>query len=231
MMLPENLSKKIEFLRKNPHVGLVHSKYHVIDQDGKILIPDTNWGHGTDRTVDSFDKSEDLLVAFINTINLPTVILTRACYEKVGELSDRIAFAYDWEYWMRISLYCDVAFLAEPLVKWRVHSSSVTKTDVRDPLVQLREDLMAKRELFKRHAHAIPQRRRLTNEMRRNMAERLFLDTQTMLKNGLGDAKVRAAVLKVCLSFPEMLQERSLWRLFLSSLLGRPVSGLMWQRP
>ena len=230
MMLPENLSRKVEFLQRNPQVGLVHSKYHVIDQEGQILISNTNWGHGADRAVDSLERREELLTAFINTINLPTVVFTRACYEKVGEFSDRIAFAYDWEYWMRVALYYDIAFLAEPLVKWRIHSASLTKTQVRDPIVQLRDDLMAKRQLFKRNAFAIPESRQLRNEMWRNMAGRFFRDAQTMLRDGLEDAKARAIVLKVCLSFPEMLKERSLWRVFLNSLLGRPVTDLLWQR-
>jgi len=231
VMLPENLSRKVEFLRHNPLVGLVHSKYHVIDQDGQILLYDTNWGHGRDRSVDSFEKREDLLTAFINTINLPTVVFTRACYERVGEFSDHIAFAYDWEYWMRIALYYEIAFLAEPLVKWRIHSGSLTKTQVRDPIVQLRDDLMAKRELLKNSAFAIPGSRQLRNQMWRNMAGRFFRDAQTMLKDGLEDAKARAIVLKVCLSFPEILKERSLWKVFLNSLLGRPVADLLWQRP
>jgi glycosyltransferase involved in cell wall biosynthesis len=230
VMLPENLSRKVEFLRHNPQVGLVHSKYHVIDQDGQILIYDTNWGHGGDRAVDSLEKREDLLTAFINTINLPTVLFTRACYERVGEFSDRIAFAYDWEYWMRVALYYEIAFLAEPLVKWRIHSGSLTKTQVRDPIVQLRDDLMAKRELVKNNAFAIPGSRQLRNQMWRNMAARFFWDAQTMLKDGLEDAKARAIVLKVCLSFPEILKERSLWKVFLNSLLGRPVTDLLWQR-
>jgi glycosyltransferase involved in cell wall biosynthesis len=228
MMLPENLSKKIEFLRQNPHVGLVHSKYHVIDQDSQILIRDTNWGHGTNRAVDSLEKREDLLVAFINTINLPTVVFTRACYERVGEFSDRIPFAYDWEYWMRIAVYYDIAFLAEPLVKWRIHSSSLTQTEVRDPLVQLREDLTAKKELFMCHGHAITGCRQLKRQMWRNMAQRLlFRDAPRLFKDGLEDGEVSTRLLKMCLSFPGMLCDISVPKILFKIIFGKSGADLL----
>jgi len=156
MMWPENLTRKVEVLFRNLQVGLVHSKYHLIDEEGRIIKYDTNWGHGPDRTVDAVEKREDLLTACFNTINARTVLFRRTCYERLGGFSDRIQFAFDWEYWMRIAIYYDIAFLARPLVKWRIHSSSSTKTSVRDPVVQLREDLTAKREVFKCHADLPP---------------------------------------------------------------------------
>jgi glycosyltransferase involved in cell wall biosynthesis len=227
LMLPENLAKKVEVLLGNPQVGLVHSKYHLIDEEGRIMKYDTNWGHGPDRTVDAMERRDDLLTAFLNTINLPTVLFRRACYERLGGFSDRIELAYDWEYWMRIAIYYDVAFMAQPLVKWRIHSSSVTRTCVRNPIVQLREDLAAKRELFKHHVRAILGGRQLKRQMWRNMAERIFRDAQTMLEDGWGDAEARTFVLKMCLSFPGMLYETSLWKILLNSMLGRPVADLL----
>ena len=169
-------------------------------------------------------------VAFLNTINLPTVLFRRACYEKLGGFSDRIKFAYDWEYWMRIAIYYDVAFLAQPLVRWRIHSGSITKTYVRNPLV-LREDLAAKREVFKHHVHAIPRGRQLKREMWRNMAKRIFHGAQTMLEAGWGEAEARAFVLKMCLSYPGMLYERSLQKIFLKSVLSLPVADLLRSQP
>jgi glycosyltransferase involved in cell wall biosynthesis len=231
MMLPENLAKKVEVLRRNPQVGLVHSKYHLIDQEGRIIEYDTNWGHGPDRTLDALERPEDLLTAFLNTINLPTVLFRRACYERLGGFSDQIEFAYDWEYWMRIAIYYDVAFLAQPLVKWRIHSGSMTKTCVRNPVVQLREDLAAKREVFRRHVYAIPRGRELKREMWRNMARRIFHAAQTMLEDGWGEAEARTFVLKMCLLYPGMLYERSLRKILLKSLLGLPVVDLLRSQP
>jgi glycosyltransferase involved in cell wall biosynthesis len=98
MMLPENLARKVEALLCSPQVGLVHSKHHLIDEEGRIIKYDTNWDHGPDRIVDVLEGRAGLLTAFLNTINLPTVLFRRACYEKLGGFSDRIKFAYDWEY-------------------------------------------------------------------------------------------------------------------------------------
>ena len=227
MMLPENLAKKVEVLLRSPQVGLVHSKYHLIDEEGRIIKYDTNWGHGPDRTADALERREDLLTACFNTVNVPTVLFRRACYERLGRFSDRVRFAYDWEYWMRIAIDYDVAFLAQPLVKWRIHSASITKTYMRNPVVQLREDLAAKREVFKHHIHGIPEGRQLEREMWRNMAKRIFHCGRTMLEDGWGEAEARAFVLKMCLAFPWMLYERSLWKILLKSVLRLPVAELL----
>jgi hypothetical protein len=63
------------------------------------------------------------------------------------------------------------------------------------------------------------------------MAQRIFRDAQTMLKDGWGEAEARTFVLKMCLSFPGMLYKRSLWRILLNAVLGRPVAGLLRGEP
>ena len=231
LMLPENLARKVAVLVHNPQVGLVHSKYHLIDEEGRIIRSDTNWGHGPDRATDGLDNREELLTAFLNTINLPTVLFRRACFERLGAFSYQIKLAFDWEYWMRIAIYYDVAFIAQPLALWRVHSGSITRTVVLDPTVQLREDLTAKRELFKQNAHALRRNPQLKRRMWRNMAERIFRDAQVMLDQGWKEAEARAFVLKMCISFPGLLYEKGLWDIALKSVLGRPVADLLKRGP
>jgi glycosyltransferase involved in cell wall biosynthesis len=42
LMLPENLAAKVDVLSRHPEVGLIHSKYHLIDAEGRIIQFDTN---------------------------------------------------------------------------------------------------------------------------------------------------------------------------------------------
>lgn len=225
VMLPENINRKVAFLRRNAQIGLVHSKFHLIDEHGEIIRSNTNWGHGPDREVDAIEARETLLASFINTINVPTVLFRRVCYERLGGFSDRIRLAFDWEYWMRIAVFYETAFLAEPLVKWRIHSQSITKTNVRNPIVQLKEDLSAKEAIFATYARSLPHWRKLERQMWRNMAERVFRCAREMLTQGWGELDARKFILQMCFSYPSLLVESRLRRILMLSLLHRPVSA------
>lgn len=224
VMLPENIGRKVEVLRRNPRVGLIHSKFHLIDQHGDIIRSNTNWGHGPDRELDVIENREDLLTAFINTINIPTVLFRRGCYERLGGFSDRVRLAFDWEYWMRIAVFYEIGFLAEPLVKWRIHPQSITKTSVRNPVMQLKEDLAAKETVFKTYAHSLPGWRGLKRQMWQNMAGRVFRCSHEMLVQGWTESDARQFILQMCSCYPWLLTEKRLWKILMLSLLHQPVS-------
>jgi glycosyltransferase involved in cell wall biosynthesis len=227
IMLSENIGRKVEVLRRNPQVGLVHSKFHLIDEHGQIVRSNTNWGHGPDREADAIENRMNLLTAFVNTINVTSVLFRRACYERLGGFSDRVRLAFDWEYWMRTAVHYDIAFLAEPLVQWRIHSQSITKTSVRNPIVQLKEDLAAKKTVFKYHARLLPDTHRLERQMWRNMAERVFRDGQLMVESGWSEPDARRFVVQLCSSYPSLILEGRLRKVLWRSLLHRSVSGLL----
>ncbi len=43
VMLPENLARKVAVLDEHPSVGLVHSRYHLMDQGGSMLSARPGW--------------------------------------------------------------------------------------------------------------------------------------------------------------------------------------------
>ena len=129
LMMPDNLAAKAAVLSKHARVGLVHSKFHVIDGNGDITQYNTNWGPGSDRMEDAIESGQEVLRSMLLTFNFvhgATVMFRRACYERVGGYTDQLAYTFDFEFWMQIALCYDVAFLAKPLIKWRVHQSSIT---------------------------------------------------------------------------------------------------------
>ena len=48
------------------------------------------------------------------------------CYERLGVFDESIQYAADWEMWLRICLYYDVAYIAEPLAHYRMYYGSMT---------------------------------------------------------------------------------------------------------
>jgi len=125
LMLPDNLRLKVLALDKNSGVGLVHSKFGFIDQHGKLLKANTNFGKPVFQ--DRIEPGRKFLIKTLmsgNTVNAPSVMIRRECYQRLGGFDERLTLTADAEYWMRLSLYSDILFLARPLVQSRSHAGA-----------------------------------------------------------------------------------------------------------
>lgn len=231
LMMPENLAAKVAILSQHPNVGLVHSKYHLIDEQGQIVKHNTNERHGPDRVCDAFEDGQEVLASMLltfNTINAPTVLFRRECYERLGGFTDRLELAFDWEYWMRIAVYYDVAFLAQPLIKWRIHSESLTAQNIYTDgnlltTRALREEVAAKRLIVENHLHAIRDGRSLKKRVKRERISRIIGRAKAMLGDGGPDEEVRRFLLEMVAVFPEILFAKETWKVFLKSIMSRPT--------
>ena len=121
IMLPDNLIHKVSFLEENPNISLVCSNVYIIDENGKIS--GTHWDESIDHnkltTVSShFEK----LFLEGNPIIFPSVMMRKVCSDFIGEFEP--IGCCDWEYWMRVSLFYNLAYLKEPLIKYRKHSGN-----------------------------------------------------------------------------------------------------------
>ena len=116
-MLPRMLEVLVDALDCHPQVGLVYADWEVIDEDGAVF--------GVVRT---FDFDRDLLMR-ANYINA-CFLYRRACQEAVGLYDPAYIHAEDWEYWWRISRRFDVMRVPQVLYQYRLHSGSLTETDV-----------------------------------------------------------------------------------------------------
>lgn len=235
LMMPENLEAKVAMLDRHAQVGLVHSKYHTIDGAGNIMRHNTNWGHGPDRESDAIESGQDVLKEMLltyNRINAPTVVFRRACYEKLGDFTDRLSMTLDWEYWMRIALYFDVAFVASPLIKWRVHAGSQTSqhaqaADHAPNDRAFREHLGAKRLIVKNPFHADM----LSNKLREQVGKQMSMETiyraECMWKHGKTNSQIRMFVIGTLLAIPEFILYKNIWNILARSILGRQTTRFL----
>jgi glycosyltransferase involved in cell wall biosynthesis len=227
IMLPDNLERKVAVLSAHPDVGLVHSKYHVIDATGRILRTDTNWGHGPDRYGDAVESGrvvlEQMLLTY-NRINLPTVVFRRACHARLGSYCDGLTLVDDWEYWMRIAAYYDIAFLAQPLVMWRFHARSQTMQHALSETGALttpafREHVLAKRLILNRHLRRVPDARGIQRRVWNAVVSDIVLRAEAMLTEGTSTARTREFLLQMCRTAPEIMRHKHLWKCCLKTVL------------
>lgn len=130
MVQPGNFERKLALLDAEPDIGLVYSMAHRIDGQGARQGVNT-WpgilGHSYIGTRNEF---ADLLPACY--INLQSVVFRRWLWDKHGGLGDDNedlrAVGCDWDMLLRYCFHTRTAYLAEPLVSVRYHTSSHTES-------------------------------------------------------------------------------------------------------
>ncbi len=147
LYLPENLEKKVNFLENHPGCVLVHSD--VIDFDsatGKPLAITS----GTAGKV-----LNDLLEMSKTVVYSPTsVMLRRAIMEQHEGFDPNLSTSADWEMWVQMARRGDFGRVAEPLVKYRLHSAQMHQNiprmeqDMRYAFEKLRKE-----QVFQSKAH------------------------------------------------------------------------------
>jgi glycosyltransferase involved in cell wall biosynthesis len=127
VMVPNNLEKKASLLDSEKQVGLVYSDTCIINDEGQM--DSDHWFNMLDPSVDFVRPGRsffDLMMINLNIISCPSVMARRECFEKIGGFDARLPFSVDMEMWMRIALFFDVAYLAEPLIWYRFHENNLT---------------------------------------------------------------------------------------------------------
>lgn len=62
-----------------------------------------------------------------NCIPTLTVVVKKACFEKVGLFDESISIIEDYNMWLRIAKYYKVDYIDIPLAKYRLHAANISK--------------------------------------------------------------------------------------------------------
>lgn len=126
VMLAENLAQKVSVLSADFSIGLVHSAIEVIVENSAPRRPG-KWVEesGEDIFVDGRVYFRKLLLGG-NLICAPTVLCRRQALVDIGGFNEHLHFAGDYEAWLRICVQYKVAFLSQPLVRYRWHGGNET---------------------------------------------------------------------------------------------------------
>lgn len=116
--LPDRLALQLEFLRNNPHVGVVGTSSIQIDENGhEVRLSLRN------------DTSEALLWQsfFTNPLAHPTVMFRKSIVVRAGLYDPRKIPSEDYDLWARVLRISMLANLKTPLLKYRQHPNSVSR--------------------------------------------------------------------------------------------------------
>lgn len=115
---PQRLARQVDFMEKNPAVGLSGSWVRYFGNQPPI--------------VDRSPVGPEIVRAFLlfdNPLYHPSVILRKSCFDHYGLRYDPLySRSEDYELWLRAAECFPIDNIPEPLIKFRCHGGSVTTT-------------------------------------------------------------------------------------------------------
>ena len=120
LLAKDSLKMSVEVLDKHPEVGFSYGQAYQTDHKGYVFgLENTGSIHSAIR-----EGSEEIRRFLIsgNHITLSTVVARRSCLNTVGLFDTGFrSGSEDLDLWMRLSKKYAVAYIAEPLAKYRLH--------------------------------------------------------------------------------------------------------------
>lgn len=111
---PGALDRVVRFFREHPRVDLVYGDCEYINERGDII------GRHPARHV----SGEELLRSSKSIIPQPATFLRRRVLATVGYLDQALHYVMDLEYWIRVAIRHQIAYLPECLAAFRFHGHS-----------------------------------------------------------------------------------------------------------
>jgi hypothetical protein len=110
----------VNFLDSRPEAGLLGSVCLCLDEEGEVI--------GQTPPLTDAKKLRKILMERGNPLVHGSVMFRRECIGKVGSYRVEMDRAEDYDLWLRISEYYEIAKLKEPLYSWRWSASGISLT-------------------------------------------------------------------------------------------------------
>jgi glycosyltransferase involved in cell wall biosynthesis len=120
VMLPGSITKRVEYLDKHPDISMVCSDALYFNSSGALGLRSELFDRP--RNPENFRWET---VDYNATIS--SAMMRRSCFDKVGFFEESIRTSEDWLMFVKLSLYFNMAYIDEPLIKYRRHSNNLSK--------------------------------------------------------------------------------------------------------
>jgi glycosyltransferase involved in cell wall biosynthesis len=118
----QKLERQIETLRARPNCRWSYTAFLRVDECGNPL-PEERLRHWIPYQGDIFEQ----VVTGRASIRTPSVLATRQLIAQAGGFDEAMLSAEDYDLWLRLALYSEVAIVDEPLVHVRFHDENHTR--------------------------------------------------------------------------------------------------------
>jgi len=228
VLYPDHLRSTVELLERLGSVGLVHSKFDLIDARSRVIERATPLVSRSAMTIERRDRAlERMMVSGWGLCFASVMYRTRAIAEAGGFREEEEPFG-DRELWMRVALNWDFAYIDTPLVGFRSHPATITaNVAVRHGVNGRERGLLHSQLHFERRMdfldHA-PLERWRTKQLRAMATLQFLVDSAAW---GLPWKEVAARLAKLVAEYPRTVLRPAFWRLVAAQLGGRRLRSAL----
>jgi glycosyltransferase involved in cell wall biosynthesis len=121
---PYVLSRFVAALESHPDATFAFCPVRKFNDEGDTAL------HGSVGSEDAVWRGQDFFDHLLNgnIVPAPAALARRSAYEAAGCFPLDLPFAGDWYMWAAFAHQGDVIYMAEPMVKYRLHALNMTKT-------------------------------------------------------------------------------------------------------
>ncbi|HEX6020880.1 MAG TPA: glycosyltransferase [Solirubrobacter sp.] len=222
---PQLVEKTVAALDAHPSAGVAHARFELFDAQGNTLVPERDVLGTPPQPLESGHDFVAKSMVHGCRINSSTALIRRSMVPEGGFW--QVDFpAFDLGFWLRIAERSDMAFIAEPLCRYRLHEQSHTSAQgelTSSGYLHAEQMIRDVHAVKIRHIESLPPgprrdelRRIADRTLRRDIVGRvreLTLPDRPFAKTvrGLGRAARRE---------PSLLREPTAWALLAGSVLG-----------
>jgi glycosyltransferase involved in cell wall biosynthesis len=128
---PCMIERLVAAMKIHPSAGIVFCRSLVVDEHDQVMRddfivrePSFRARCASDTLLTRAEISRFLLHSCVIP-NLSAALIRRECFTKVGNLSSAYSVCCDWDLFFRIAARYDVAYIAEPLNRFRQHKTTI----------------------------------------------------------------------------------------------------------
>ena len=128
---PHMIERLVDAMRINPTAGIAFCRSLLVGEDNQMLGDDFAGRETSFRTrcakdtlISGSEMSRFLLHSCVIP-NLSAMLIRRGCFSSVGNFTSSYRVCGDWEWFFKIASRYDVAYIAEPLNRFRQHDNTI----------------------------------------------------------------------------------------------------------
>jgi glycosyltransferase involved in cell wall biosynthesis len=215
LLAPTHLARAVPVLDRHPDVGMLFCCAQHIDAAGGPMH--LQRAYPDDQVVpgDAFARRLMLEGCLVNPAG---VLVRQTAFAAAGRFTEQVVWGVDWHMWIRLALHAPVAYLAEPLSRYRQHGQSGT-TGVMSTARNGRDEQWMFDDIFAHLPAAHTALHSLRPAVRRGIAHRTWCFAEEMCLTGF-PAAARAQLRAATRAYPGIAAQPRYWVLWLATYLG-----------
>jgi glycosyltransferase involved in cell wall biosynthesis len=115
---PEKLALQVPLFDASPRVGVVYTRFEMIDAQGTLLKYDQPELYRGDVLAQMFRQ---------NFVGFSTCVVRRSVFEDVGRFDEQIPMAIDYELWLRVARHWQFDYVDKPLLRYRTGHANLSQ--------------------------------------------------------------------------------------------------------